>query len=179
MTSTAARAEIRAATPDDVPALAELMGRYMRETFQDEWHGSAEALSRDGFGQKFEMQVGSVNGDIVGFLAWTPAYDLHHCTTGAEVIDMYVLPAFRGRTIGPLLVAAAAAEARRRGGLFLKGQAVDDPAVRRLYARLAVSFAAVDCTLAGRAFRTVADLARASPKALVRSLPQKSWNYEA
>ena len=179
MRTIAARLEIRAATPDDVPALAALMVRYMRETFHDEWHGSAEALSRDGFGQNFEVHVGTVDGSIVGFLAWTPAYDLHHATRGAEVIDMYVTPDFRGRTIGPLLIAAVAAEVLRRGGLFLKGQAVDDSAVRRLYERVAVSFAAVDCTLAGRALRAIADLPRASPKALACSLPRKAWNYEA
>ncbi|MBA3525723.1 MAG: hypothetical protein M3438_06430 [Pseudomonadota bacterium] len=44
--------------------------------------------------------------------------------------------------------------------------------------QVAVSFAAVDCTVTGRAFRTLAKLADASPEAVVRSLPSKSWNYE-
>ena len=179
VTNIAKPASIRPARPEDVPALAAMMVGYMREAFDDDWHGSAEALSRDGFGREFEMHVASSNADLVGLVAWRKAYDLHHCTSGAEVIDMFVVPAFRGRGIGPAMVCSVAAEVIQRGGKFLKGQAVEDRSVRRLYERAAVTFVAVECMLSGRALRTLAGLAHASPRTLARSLPQSSWNYEA
>ena len=171
--------EIRAAIPADAPALAALIRSYMRETYDDDWHGSLEALSRDGFGREFDMHLALRGDDVVGFLAWRRTYDLHHCMSGGEVIDMFVVPAVRGRSVGPSLVCAVADEVLRRGGQFLRGQAVDDPSVRRLYERVAVSFGVVECTVSGRAFRSLAALRHASPRSLARSLPAKSANYEA
>ncbi|MDP8912546.1 MAG: GNAT family N-acetyltransferase [Pseudomonadota bacterium] len=162
-----------------MPALAALMSSYMRETYHDTWHGSPEAMALDGFGREFEMHVASTGDDLLGLAAWRKAYDLHHCISGAEVFDMFVVPAVRGRSIGASLICAVAAEVLQRGGKFLKGQAVDDLSVRRLYERVSVSFVAVECMLAGRALRTMASLASASPREMVRSLPPKAWNYEA
>lgn len=171
--------DIRPARPEDVTALAAMMSSYMRETYDDDWHGSVGALAWDGFGREFQMHVAFKAGDLVGLVAWRKAYDLHHCTSGGEVMDMFVVPMFRGRGLGASLVCAVAAEVVQAGGRFLKGQAVEDLSVRRLYARVAINFAAVDCTLAGRALRTMAGLADASPKEIARSLPLRSWNFEA
>ncbi len=174
----AGSASVRTAGREDVSALAELMSIYVRETYNSGWHGSAEALLRDGFGREFDMQVASIGGNLVGLAAWRKTYDLHHCMSGGEMTDMFVVPELRGKSIGPLLVCAVAAEVRRNGGQFLRGQAVDEPSVRRLYERVAIGSANVECTLSGRAFRTLADLARASPRQVAGSLPPKSWNYE-
>ena len=179
MTNTAQQVQIRPADPKDVPALAALMGSYMRESYDDSWHGSPEAMALDGFGREFEMHVASTGNDLIGFAAWRKAYDLHHCTSGAEMFDMFVVPAVRGRSIAASLVCAVAEEVLQRGGKFLKGQAVEEPSVRRLYERVSVSFVAVECVLAGRALRTMASLAGAPPRQVVRSLPPKSWNYQA
>ncbi len=172
MTTKTHRVNIRPATRADVPDVAALLRSYMRETYNDDWHGSAEGLARDGFGQEFEMHVALKEGDLVGFAGWRQAYDLHHCTIGAEVFDMFVVPAARGRSIGPSLVCAIAGEVLRRGGKFLKGQAVDDPSVRRLYQRVAISFVAVECTIAGRALRTMASLCVAR---IWREADQSFW----
>ena len=170
---------IRPARQEDVPELAVLMVSYMRETYDDAWHGSPEALPRDGFGAEFEMHVATANGELIGVVAWRKTYDLHHCMSGAEVIDMFVRPGSRGRSIGPALVCGVAAEALQRGAKFLRGQAVHDPGVRRLYERVAVTSVTLECTLSGRAFRSLAGLAHASPRTLARSVPDRSWNYEA
>jgi len=63
---------VRAADQSDVPALVQLLEVYMRETFKAPWHGSAEALRRDGFGREFETHV-AVTGDgcVMGIVAWT------------------------------------------------------------------------------------------------------------
>ncbi len=178
MATIAGSACVRPAVLEDVSALAELMSIYVRETYNADWHGSAEALRRDGFGREFEMQVASIEGNLVGMAAWRKTYDLHHCMGGSEITDMFVVPELRGKSIGPLLVCAVAAEVLRNGGHFLRGQSVNEPSVRRLYERVAIGSANVECTLSGRAFRTLAKLARTSPKQIASSLPPKSWNYE-
>ena len=156
------------------------MADYMREAYGDAWHGSPEALLRDGFGAAFEMQVVELAGGTVGGLAaWRRTYDLHHCTCGGEIVDMFVLPALRGKGVGPALVCAVAAEVLRAGGVFLRGQSVEEPSVRRLYDRVAVGSAVTEFTIAGRALRTLAELAGSPPLSMARGLPDKSWNYEA
>jgi GNAT superfamily N-acetyltransferase len=172
--------DIRPATADDVPALAVLLPEYMRELFGGEaiWRGTPEALARDGFGSHFEMVVVARAGECHGFVGWRSSYDLHHCISGAEVLDLYVRPELRGRGVALQMVAAIAAMVRARGGTFIKGQAVGPASTRRLYERLAVAFEGADCIVGGRAFRTLADLAGKSARVMVRGLPDKASNYE-
>jgi GNAT superfamily N-acetyltransferase len=170
---------VRAAKQSDVPALAQLLEAYMRETFKVSWRGSAEALRRDGFGREFETHV-AVTGDgrVIGFAAWTKSYDLHHCLAGGYILDLYITPASRGRGVAHALVCMVAAEIRQRGGTYVKGQGVDSRAVQRLYARFAMCFPGADYVVGGRAFRRLAELEGCSARVAVRSLPKKSWNYE-
>jgi GNAT superfamily N-acetyltransferase len=177
--SSSPRFVARAAEQSDVPALVQLLEAYMQETFQVSWQGSAEALRRDGFGREFEIQV-AVTGDgrVIGFTAWAKAYDLHHCITGGYILDLYVAPEFRGRGVAPALICTVAAEILRRGGTYVKGQAINNKVVQRLYARFAVCFPGADCIVGGRAFRQVAALAGHSARVATRLLPEKSWNYE-
>ena len=61
----------RPAEPRDVPVLVQSLEAYMQETFRTPWHGSAEALWRDGFGREFEIHVAMTGGEhVMGFLAW-------------------------------------------------------------------------------------------------------------
>jgi ribosomal protein S18 acetylase RimI-like enzyme len=144
----------RLAEPRDVPALVQLLEAYMRETFKVPCRGSAEALRRDGFGREFEIQVGMTASErVIGFMAWRKSYDLHHCLTGGDILDLYVSPEYRGRGVAPALICAVAAEILRRGGTYVKGQAVENRAVQRLYARFAMCFPGADCAVGGRAFR--------------------------
>lgn len=151
----------------------------MRETYADSWHGCAQALSSDGFGRHFHLKVACSAPQILGFAAWRDTYDVHHCTIGGEIVDMFVLPAARGKGIGPALVCAVASDLRHKRGVFLKGQGVDDPSVRHLYERVAVRSNAVDYIVSGRAFRRIAELDSVRGKTLVRSLPGRSWSYES
>jgi GNAT superfamily N-acetyltransferase len=171
---------IRPASVEDVAALTQTLEAYMFETFGRRWHGSAEALVADGFGAKVRLLVAEhASAGVVAFCAWQPCYDLHHCVAGSEIIDMYVMPGFRGLGVALLLVAEAAARTLESGGRFVKRQAVTKPGVRDLYERVAMSFPSTDCIVGGRAFRVLADLAGKPARVVLRNLPDKSWNHEA
>ena len=168
---------IREAAVEDVPDLSGLLDDYMQETFNCPWYGSPDALATDGFGEKFELILAESSlGKAVGFCAWQPSYDLHHCITGAEIIDVYVAPAFRGHAVPLLLTVALASRVRERGGCFVKGQAVMRAGVKELYERVAMVFPGADCIVGGRAFRALADLAGRPARVVVRNLPDRSWN---
>lgn len=170
--------DIRPAIATDAPAVALLLDEYMRELFDQAWSGTAEALARDGFGLHFDLVVVTYVDAPLGFAAWRSTYDLHHCVRGAEIMDLYVRRALRGRGVALQLVAAVAATVRVRGGAFIKGQAVGPATTRRLYERVAVAFEGSDCIVGGRAFRTLAEHAGKPARAIIRGLPLKSWNFE-
>ena len=170
---------VRTAERSDVPALLALLNPYMQETFGTPWQGSAEAINRDGFGNEFDTVVAvSGTAQIIGFASWTWSYDLHHCITGGDIIDLYVLPIHRGRGVAPALIFAIASQILRKGGKYVKGKAIENRVVQRLYKRLAVCFPGADCVVGGRAFRCLTELVGQPPKRAARSLPDKSWNYE-
>jgi GNAT superfamily N-acetyltransferase len=160
-------------------ALVDLLEAYMRETYRDTWHGSMNSLQRDAFGKECTIHVAEVGGHVVGFVAWTNSYDLHHCLTGGDILDLYVRPSWRGLGFAPALLCSAAAELLRRGATHLKGGAVDRGTGEHLYARCAASSGAGGFIVSGRAFRKLAELGGVSPRQLARSLPPKTWNYEA
>ncbi len=170
---------VRAAAPGDVPALVPLWTAYMRETYGDEWHGSPDALRRDAFGRACEMAVAEVDGRLVGFVAWEPSYDLHHCVSGGEVLDLFVVKERRGKGTAVALLCAAAKAVQSRGGMYLKGGAVATGSGGKLYGRIGVCNPGVDCIIGGRAFRRLAELAGRPAREVARGLPARAWNYEA
>lgn len=170
---------VRPAREEDAPRLAELLGRYMRETYDTEWHGSRAALTANESESMLRIRVAVDEPDtVVGFVAWSPAYDLHWCVSGGVVLDLYVEPAARGWATALRLLASVASAVRTGGGSFLQGRTVDSPAAGRLYARAAVCEAGVNCTLGGRAFRWLAERQTAPVREFVRGMPDRSWNYE-
>ena len=170
---------VRLATPVDIPVLTSLLDAFMREAFNAKWHGSAEALERDGLGAHFELLVAEDSlGKLAGFVAWQMAYDLHHCVRGGSVLDLYVVPASRGRGVALALMATMAARVRERGGVYVRGQAVPKREVQRVYERMCVLFPGADANVGGRAFRALADLEGVPPREAVGRLPQREWNDE-
>jgi GNAT superfamily N-acetyltransferase len=156
-----------------------LLHAFMRETFDSEWHGTPDALERDGLGARFELLVAEGRrGATIGFVAWEMAYDLHHCVRGGTVLDLYVEPKNRGRGVALALFAALAARVRAQGGVFVRGQAVPKREVQRAYERVCVLFPGADANVGGRAFRVLADLDGVPPREAVRRLPERAWNYE-
>jgi GNAT superfamily N-acetyltransferase len=171
---------VRAAAKADIDAIASMLRAYMQETFGAPWYGSPEALAEDGLGSKLRFVVAETSGaEIVAFAAWQNTYDLHHCVSGAEVVDLYVAPAQRGHAVSLLLLIEVASQAQQLGGTFIKGQAIMKPGVRELYDRVAMSFPGADCIVGGRAFRALAELSGRPPRFVVRNMPDRAWNYEA
>ncbi len=171
---------VRAFAPEDAPQLADLLRRYMREAYSRDWSGSEVSLTADSFLTTVHTALAAAeDGTLAGFVAWTDAYDLHHCVSGGEVLDMFVTPAARGHGVAVQLLLTAARAVREGGGSFLKGSALEPPSVRALYARAAVCWDERSCIVGGKAFRHLAGLAGCRPREVVRSVPPVEWNYEA
>lgn len=170
---------IRKANRKDVPRLAELLESYMRETYQGAWGGNAQLLEQHLVNNEVEIIVAeATNREVIGFVAWIDSYDLHWCMKGGDVIDFYVRPSDRGRGAAMLLIARLAADVQGCGGAYLKGGAVDNPVVRRLYRKIAMCLPGGESYVSGRAFRRLAELSGKSLREIVKGLPDTAWNYE-
>lgn len=177
--SSGSEIKVRPGERRDVPGLVRLLEAYMREVFASPWHGTAEALTRDGFGREFETQVATSDADeVVGFATWMKSYDVHRCTKGGYVLDLFVLPEHRGRSVAPALILAVVAAIQESGGTYIMGRSIADPAVERMYDRVGVRVPGSYCLAQGRAFRQLARLVGRPPRLLLRYLPEKSWNNE-
>ena len=173
--------DIRSARVGDGVTLATLLAAYLAEEFPGHGGSSAAALERDVLSGASGMRVllAAAHGQPVGFIAWHRTYDLHWEKTGAQVADLYVAPQHRGLGLALGLVAAVCATSRREGCTYLQGMAFDRAsAVGRFYERIAGAFDSAECHCSGRAFRRLAELHGQPPRAIVRGLPPKSWNYE-
>jgi len=168
---------IREATPVDVPGVAALVRAYMLETYHEEWRGSVTGLLQDGFGVRLRALIAALAEQAVGFLAWETSYDLHHCLSGGHVLDLYVAQRHRSRGIAVQLIARAAGIIHSEGGAFIKGGAVDSGTGSRLYGRFAPAFGN-DYILGGKAFRHLAAQSNLPVRKLVRSMPEREWNFE-
>jgi GNAT superfamily N-acetyltransferase len=113
---------VRRAQPADAEVLATL-GRALNVQQGDpSMNFTAEAVRRDGFGEvpKFEAWVAEVNGQAVGYALVVPAaYETGYAKAGVYVQDVFVAPEARQRGVGRALMAAVAADARRRGLEFV------------------------------------------------------------
>ncbi|HEU4629744.1 MAG TPA: GNAT family N-acetyltransferase [Gemmatimonadaceae bacterium] len=173
--------QIRPAGPGDGELLASLLSAYLAEEFPAHTGSSAAVLERDVLGGASGLRVLliEVHGQAAGFIAWHRVYDLHWAKRGAQIDDLYVVPARRGLGLALALVAAVCAATAREGGSYLQGVAFDRASpVGRFYERIAVAFDSAECHCAGRAFRRLAALHGQPPRAIARGLPPKSWNYE-
>ena len=170
---------IRKAGRNDVPHLGELLESYMQETYQGVWGGSTQLLEQHLLDNEVEIIVAeTLDREIIGFIACVNSYDLHWCIKGADVIDFYVSPSHRGHGAAILLIVELAAEVKKHEGAYLKGGAVDNPIVRRLYQKIAMCLPDGESYISGRAFRHLAELSGKSLREIIKNLPETAWNYE-
>jgi len=166
----------RLAGPEDATTLAPLLEAYMAETYDGSWRGTPERLSQ-ATGQFLDIALAIRGQRVIGFVAWTTTYDLHHCYQGAEVVDMFVVPEERGHAVAIGLLATAAAHASAAGAKFLSGAAVPAGSGPRLYQRAAVRHGD-RFHLSGCAFRALAAAHTTSARSLAKAVPPREWNFE-
>ena len=170
---------IRKANRNDAQCLAGLLEAYMQETYQGAWGGNIDLLGQHLTDNEVEIMVAETpDREVIGFIAWVDSYDLHWCLKGGDVIDFFVHPSHRGLGAAIMLIAKLAADIQERGGAYLKGGAVDDPAVRQLYQKIAMCLPGGESYVSGRAFRRLAELSGKSVREIIRGLPETAWNYQ-
>lgn len=111
-------AEIRAATIDDLPRVADLIREFSEfERLSDSCRISvaalADALFDDDTG--FTCMVAAENGDVVGYVLYYPVFRTFSGEKALYIEDLYVVPAEHGRGIGIGLMQAVARDAASRG----------------------------------------------------------------
>jgi GNAT superfamily N-acetyltransferase len=112
---------IRSATASDAEAIDE-MGRefveYLRELGDAKAHSlSADEYLREGFGDDpaFAGLVAEHNGAPIGYLLYTPSFDIDRGGRFLYVIELFVRGTARRAGAGRMLLDAAAAIGRDRG----------------------------------------------------------------
>jgi GNAT superfamily N-acetyltransferase len=113
--------EIRPATAADAEAVDDI-GRefeaYLHELGDPKAHClTADEYLREGFGEDpaFSGLVAEQGGEIVGYLLYTPSFDLDRGGRFLSVVELFVRGAARRGGAGRALLEAAAAIARERG----------------------------------------------------------------
>lgn len=115
-------AGIRAARPDDVPTIFELIQALAEyERLSHEVTGSEALLREHLFGDRpyAEALLATWDGDAVGFALFFSTYSTFLTRPGLYLEDLFVQPAYRGRGLGKALLQrlAQVAVAREVGRL--------------------------------------------------------------
>ena len=170
--------QLRNAVDADALVLEKLMRAYVQETFGVAWSGSTDSVAHARAQGVLKVVVASDVDRPVAFAAWIRTFDMRQGMAGGEILDLYVSPWDRGRGVAARLVTRVAAEVQRAGGGYLRGQALEDSPVERLYKRVAVPHPGANIHVGGRAFRVLASLENASVREIVSRLPERSWNRQ-
>ena len=174
--------EIRLATSADATEVGALVAAYVAESFPDHPGTPATRLATllaEPAATRQRILVAWRAAESLGFVAWDQVFDLHWGHAGAQVADLYVRPAHRGRGVALALVAAVCEASLREGARFLRGGAYErDSATGRFYERIAVAHDSAECHCGGRAFRALAALAGLPPREIAREMPPRAWNFE-
>jgi GNAT superfamily N-acetyltransferase len=170
---------IRLPLPGDAPALERLIRAYLDESYPGHVGTSAATLRQDvlsgATGQR--LLLAERSGHLTGFVAWDSMYDLHWAARGAQVADLYVIPAARGFGLALELLTSLCSIVAGDGGVFIRGGAYNRPSTRSFYERVAIVDAVTGEThLSARAFQHMATLAGAPARAIARALPPLEWN---
>jgi GNAT superfamily N-acetyltransferase len=170
---------IRLATPSDAALLEQLIRDYLRESYAGHLGTPAAILRDEVLARRTTQCVLLAEGasSATGFVAWDRVYDLHWAARGAQIADLYVIPAARGLGIALELVAQVCATVASEGGVFVRGGAYDRPSTRAFYTRIAIVDPITGEThLSARAFRHLATLAGQPARSIARALPPIEWN---
>ncbi len=125
---------IRAAQPDDVISLLELIGELAKyEDLADTLNGDAHRLAAALFDRKTaEAVIAEADGGAVGYAVFFATFSTFECRPGLWIEDLFVKPAQRSRGIGRALLGHIARLAVDRGCARVEWSALDwnEPALR-------------------------------------------------
>ena len=113
---------VRKAEYRDADVLARLVRALNEHQGDPTTHFSPDSVRRDGFGDspKFEAWLAELNGEAVGYALVVPAaYETGYAKAGVYLQDLFVAEEARRRGVGRALLAAVAAETRKRGLEFV------------------------------------------------------------
>jgi GNAT superfamily N-acetyltransferase len=133
---------IRAATPEDVPVILQLVRELAAFEKQPDAVVATEAdLLRDGWGPtpRFGCSIAELNGAPCGFALWFYNYSTWEGRAGIYLEDLYVSPAARGRSIGEKLMIEVARIAVAEGARRLDFNVLDWNPARAFYHRLGIT----------------------------------------
>ena len=100
---------IRAATPDDLPAIAELiraLADYERLADEVEWDHAQLAEALFGADAVPSTLVAEDGGDVVGIAIWYWTFSTFQARPGIWLEDLFVRPEYRGHGFGRALLEA-------------------------------------------------------------------------
>lgn len=114
-------ATIRLAVEADAGPLAALAREFHAAHGDPTEHLTAEAIRRDGFGERPEFLVLLAEGaaGLLGYALFYDAYEPSYAARGVYMADLYVRPAARRTGLGRRLLAAVADHARRHGRRYV------------------------------------------------------------
>jgi GNAT superfamily N-acetyltransferase len=124
----AAAPVIRAARPQDVPLLLELLRELaVYERLEHELRATEELLHEALFGARpaAEALLAEHAGETAGYALFFPTFSTFLARQGVWLEDLFVRPRHRRAGVGRALLAAVAARARERGGERLEWAALD------------------------------------------------------
>jgi len=112
---------VRVARRADAASLARLARALNAHQRDPTRYFTKAAILRDGFGRrpKFGVLIAEIGGRTVGYALMVPSYETGWAEQGLYLQDLFVDATARGHGAGRALIAAAAHEARRRGGDYL------------------------------------------------------------
>jgi GNAT superfamily N-acetyltransferase len=113
---------VRKAEHRDADVLARLVRALNEHQGDPTTHLTPDSVRRDGFGEspKFEAWLAELDGEAVGYALVVPAaYETGYAKAGVYLQDLFVAAEARRRGVGRALVAAVAADTRRRGLEFV------------------------------------------------------------
>jgi ribosomal protein S18 acetylase RimI-like enzyme len=107
---------IRPARLEDAARLVELVDALNASEQSRRGAFTLESALEDGFGASpaFEVLLAELGGRVAGYVLWHASYSTEWAQRGIYVEDLYVEPEARRAGVGRALLAALAAEAKRR-----------------------------------------------------------------
>jgi GNAT superfamily N-acetyltransferase len=112
---------VRRAVAADAALIAMMIDELNRHQGEETGHVTAEAVRRDGFGERpeFAVLLAELDGAPAGYALFHPSWSTEVGERGFYLYDLYVRDEARGHGVGRALMRALARTAKEEGRTFL------------------------------------------------------------